>query len=196
MTLPTASYTLQLRSTGADMLSQLKGIYLPLFCIVAGSFPQAVGESSHVHPFYCQLFDKGKVMRDCGMITRVTVSRGVGSLGYDQNWRALAIDVTIEVTDLAPILAVPALPGLLVPGHPMTNYIWALSSVELDMKIHGMTMMTKNLERVARRANSIFDKANLANSFAQMAKGSGLRWFVNPQAALGFPSDSMSDGIL
>lgn len=195
MTLPTASYTLQLRSSGGDMLSQLRGIYLPLFCIIAGSFPQAVGESAHVHPFYCQLFDKGKVMRDCGMITRITVARGVGNLGYDQNWRALAIDVTIEVTDLAPILAVPALPGLLVPGHPMTNYIWTLSSIELDMKLHGMTILSKSLERISRRTNTIFDKANIANSVMGYAKGSAARWFINPQAALGFPSAGMSDGL-
>lgn len=191
--LPVATYTMQLRAGGGDFLSELKGVYLPLFCLIAGSFPQAVGESSHVHPFYCQVFDKGRLTKPCAMITNITISRGVGNLAFDENWKGLAIDVTFDVTDLTPVMAVPAMPGMLVPGHPMTNYIWTLASTELDVYINGLTSMSNAVERLSRRFNSIFDKANLANMAAQMIKGNTLRYIIIPSYAHGLATDGYSN---
>ena len=134
-------------------------------------------------------------MRPCAMITNISISRGIGNLGYDEHWNALAIDVTIDVTDLAPVLAVPAMPGLLSPGHPMTNYIWALSSVEMDMYLHGLTQISKNIERVTRATNSLFDKANIANNVAQFFKGTPLRYIVSPGYAFNLAGGEYMDSI-
>jgi hypothetical protein len=193
--LPVATYTMQLRAGGGDFLSQLKGVYIPLFCILAGGFPQGVGESSHVHPFYCQLYDKGRLNKPCSMITNVSISRGVGNLGYDDSWRALAIDVTFDVTDLTPVVAVPAMPGMLVPGHPMTNYIWALASTELDVYINGLTSMSNSVERLGRRFNSFFDKANMANRAGEYIKGSGLRHLIITSYALQAATSEYSNNV-
>lgn len=193
--LPVASYTMQLRAGGGDFLSQLKGVYIPLFCLLAGSLPQATGEASHVHPFYCQVYDKGRLNKPCAMITNVSISRGVGNLGFDDNWKGLAIDVTFDVTDLTPVMAVPAMPGLLVPGHPMTNYIWALASTELDVYINGLTSMSNSLQRLGRRFNSFFDAANLGNMGAGYIKGSPIRWGVITSYALQAATGEYSDNL-
>ena len=195
VTAPAANYTIPLRSPAGDSLSLLKNIYFPLFCIIAGAYPQAVGASAHVHPFYCQLWDKGRLNRNNSMITNISISRGVGNLGFSDEWQGLAIDVTIEVTDLAPILSVPTTYGMITASDPISAYIGTLASVEIDSQLHGLTRIANNVERISRYFNTTFDSANIARNIAQGIKGNVIRWVVIPAQSLGLGDEESFRGV-
>lgn len=193
--LPTANYTIQLRAGGGDIISLLKGIYLPLFCIMNGAFPQSTGGSSHANPLYCQVYDKGRLQKNLAMITGLTITRGAGNLGFNERGMALGIDVTIEVTDLSPILTIPTYGGMLEPGEPMSAYLQTLAAVTIDAQLYGTTRLAKTMERYSRRLDTLTSAGYASNAIAQGIKGSVFNRLYNPRYAFGLMSDAQVAGV-
>lgn len=105
--MPSASYTMQLRSPYANRISQMQNLYIPLAMILAAGLPHMTGKSSYNQPFLVELYHKGRVNIRMGIIDSITVERGVGNVGWTQDGRALGIDVTFTVKDLSTVMAMP-----------------------------------------------------------------------------------------
>ena len=75
--------------------------------ILAGVMPLSTGKTSYTSPFLCSLFSKGVQNIKMGMITSVTIERGVTNLGYDTNRRPLGINVSFQVTDFSTLMTSP-----------------------------------------------------------------------------------------
>lgn len=104
---PNITYKMELRSSSADVISQLQNIYIPLAMILSGTLPLATGKASYTSPLLCNLFCKGVQKIDLGIITSLSITRGVGNLGFNRQWKTLAIDVTFTVKDLSSLMAAP-----------------------------------------------------------------------------------------
>lgn len=105
--LPTAEYTIELRSPYGNPMSRLQNLYIPLAMILAGALPLATGKQSYTSPFLCELYSKGRNQTRLGMIESLSITRGVGNLGFNQNKEPLGIDVTFSVIDLSSVMAMP-----------------------------------------------------------------------------------------
>lgn len=105
--LPSASFTIELRSPYANRLSQMQNLYIPLAMLLAGALPLATGKKSYTSPFICELYCKGRVNIRLGIIDSLTIERGVGNVGWNQDGYALGINVTFSVKDLSTIMSVP-----------------------------------------------------------------------------------------
>jgi len=169
-TLPAATYQIELRSPSGDIMSQIKNIYIPLFCLMAGALPQSAGNSAYTNPLYCQLFDRGRQQKRLAMISGISIRRGAGSTGFDRYGRALAIDVDIDVVDLSPMVTIPTTPGLIDADENSSKYISMLAAETVEDRIYKTPKTIANINRLMRTYNSTLDKANIANYTSQSLK--------------------------
>lgn len=114
--LSTSDYSMTLISPYNNAWSHMQNIYIPLCMILAGALPIKSGAQSHVSPLLCSIYNKGKSQKAMGMITSVSIERGVTSMPFDIAGHALSMSVSISVTDLAPCMSVPMSTGQIFNG--------------------------------------------------------------------------------
>lgn len=107
-----ANYTVQLRSWSGDPISQLLNLHIPLCMLLAGALPLSTGRHSYTSPFILELYDQGRCQTRLGMIDSMTVTRGVGNLGFNNEGTAMGIDVSFSVIDLSTIMHMPISEGM------------------------------------------------------------------------------------
>lgn len=106
-TLPSNSYTIQLRTPYGNPYSILTNIYVPLAMLLAGVTPRSTGKNSYTSPFLCKLWSKGRSQVQMGAITDMTITRGTGNVGWSVKDQTLGVDVTFTVTNLSKMLHMP-----------------------------------------------------------------------------------------
>lgn len=114
--LSNANYSMTLISPYNNAWSHMQNIYIPLCMILAGALPLKSGAQSHVSPLLCSAFNKGKTQKMLGMITSVSIERGITNMPFDIAGHALAIHVSFSITDLAPVMSVPISTGRIFNG--------------------------------------------------------------------------------
>ena len=164
--LPRASYKIKLISPYGNPYSQLFNIYLPLAMVLAGSLPRSTGSSSYTSPFMCQLFDRGRVNIQLGMIDNVSITRGTSNLGFGRNGHANAIDLDISVANLDEIISVDVTSNGVVSralealnpdfsDTPFTNYLNTITGVDVYTQIYRTPRMRLKLAERYMVLNSI-----------------------------------------
>jgi len=145
--LPRASYKMKLISPYGNAYSQLFNIYLPLAMILAGSLPRSTGSSSYTSPFVCQLFDRGRVNIQLGMIDSVNITRGTSNLAFTRSGKVNAIDVDISIANMDEIIAIDtpesgviskldSVFNLDFSDTPMTSYLNTITGMDVYTQIY------------------------------------------------------------
>lgn len=106
-TLTNVTYNIKLRAPYNNVFSIQQSIIIPFCMLLAGVLPQATGKSSYTSPFLCNLNCQGVQNIKLGMITSMTVTRGVTNLPYNRKKQPLGLDISFTVTDFSTILASP-----------------------------------------------------------------------------------------
>lgn len=109
--LPRGSYTIQLISPYGNPISQMINIWIPFYMLLAGCLPRSTGKQSYTSPFYCQLFDRGRLQSRLAMVESLSVQRGTANLPFDLRGKALALDVSFTIVDLSTIMHMPMSSG-------------------------------------------------------------------------------------
>lgn len=165
-TLPRANYKIKLISPYGNAYSQLFNIYLPLSMILAGSLPRGSGNTSYLSPFVCQLFDRGRVNINLGMIESVNVTRGTSNLAFSRAGHPNAIDVDISIANFDEIISADiSSSGVLANAvrqlssdfsdSPFTAYINSITAVDVYTQIYRIPMMRLKLAERAMILNSV-----------------------------------------
>lgn len=105
--LPSMSYSVDLISPSNDPISQCLYIDIPLAMLLSAVLPRSSGKQSHVDPFLCELYDRGRAQTRLGMFKSMSISRGEGNIGWDHQGHALQVKVNFEVIDLGQIVTLP-----------------------------------------------------------------------------------------
>jgi hypothetical protein len=127
-------------------ISQLLNLYIPLSMLLAGALPLATGKQSYTSPFLCQLFDKGRCQTRLGIIDSLSITRGTGNLGFDNEGHAMAIDITFTVKDLSSIMYMPIaegfslnpLNGIFDDDTVFSDYMAVISGMSLNDQTYRM----------------------------------------------------------
>lgn len=138
--LPRGNYTMELRSPYGNPISQMINLYIPLCMLLAGGLPLATGKGSYTSPFVSELYDRGRCQTRYGMIEQITVTRGVGNLGFNREGNAMGIDVSFTVVDLSSVLYMPiaqsislassaAMTAAAATGSTAVEYVTAAATV-------------------------------------------------------------------
>lgn len=167
MQLPSVSYTIDLVSPYGNTWSQLQNIYIPLCMLLAGTLPLKAGEASYTSPFLCSLYNKGVQEIQLGMITELSIERGITNLSYTKNKRCLSLRVSFTVTDFSTRLSVPVSTGLLSDlkenfrftmedTSPMHTYLATLASRDLYTSKYMEKRMQQRMSRLAMGVSRAF----------------------------------------
>lgn len=105
--LPAPSYTIELRSWAGDPISRFKNIWIPISMLLAGVLPLATGKQSYAQPFICEAYSRSRHTIKLGMIRDMNITRGVGTLGRNQEGDPLGVTVTFSIVDLSSIVTMP-----------------------------------------------------------------------------------------
>lgn len=138
MSLPSITYTMQLRALYNTPFSRLKDELIPLAMVLATVLPLSGGPMSHTSPFLCEAFCKGVQHIKMGMVTSLTITRGVNNLAYDKNKNLRGIDISFTITDFSTIMTAPINTSLfdvfnisLEDNKPLNRYLAVLASRDL-----------------------------------------------------------------
>lgn len=105
--LPRLDCTIQLRSPYGNKLALMRNIYIPLATLLAGVLPISHGSHAYGVPFLCEAYCQGRAAIRLGVIDNMTITRGTGNVGWNQDRQALGIDVTFSIVDLSTMLHMP-----------------------------------------------------------------------------------------
>jgi len=155
--LPSATYKIKLISPYGNAYSQLFNIYLPLAMILAGSLPRSTGTSTYTSPFLCQLFDRGRVNIQMGIISNVSITRGTSNLAFSRAGHPNAIDVDITISNLDEVISVDVestgiltrfknqVDNLNFSDDPFTSYLNVITGVDVYTQIYRIPMIRLKL---------------------------------------------------
>lgn len=184
--LPRMDYTLQLRTPYGNKVSRLQNLLIPLVMILVGGLPRSTGAQSYGSPFLAEVYDKGHAQSRLCMMDSITVTRGVGNVGWTQDDEPLGIDVQFGFVDLSSImhLSLGTSVGpidLLSPGGmnraffgddtPATDYLAVLSSLGLADQIYRTRNAARNWRRVKLEFDSYFSVSHAASWFGGTMPG-------------------------
>lgn len=175
-TLPRGSYTIKLISPYNNPVSQMINIWIPFYMLLAGALPRSVGKQGYMSPFYCEIYDRGRLQSRLAAIESINITRGTSNLQFDLYGKCLAIDVTFNVVDLSSIMHMPMSDGTL-GSTDMTidedniaaDYFAVLSGMDIYSQIYpiprAQLRATKMLTSLKQKATSpAFHTAVFKNS--------------------------------
>lgn len=105
--LPTSTYTINLVSPYHNPISQILNIDIPLCMLLAMVLPKSTGTQSYTGPFLVELYDRGRCQTRLGMVDSLSITRGTGNVGFNQDGKALGVDVTFSIVDMSSVLHMP-----------------------------------------------------------------------------------------
>lgn len=112
-TVPTANFTIELRSFSGNVIADYLYLYSVVACLLAGASPLSTGPQSYTAPFVCEAYCQGHFAIRYGMISSLTIRHGVGNLGYGaRTQRPLAFDIDVEIVDLSSVYHAPISNGM------------------------------------------------------------------------------------
>jgi hypothetical protein len=155
--------------------------------------PMAVGKTSYNHPYLVSCFDRGKQNILTGIITSMTISRGVGNLNYTKDNRPIGVDVTITITDLSKVMAMPISTGdlfsnnvLIDNDHLFSNYMNVITSKSLYSQFYKLPKARINLTKEWFRIRDNFSASGLGLSAGEQAS-KFISFFLPDAGIIGAP---------
>lgn len=171
MSFPTITYKTRLIAPYGNLYSKLQNIYIPLCMLLAGTLPMAVGKASYSSPFLCSVFCKGVQKIRLGMITSLSIERGVSNLAYDRHKRAMAFDVSWTITDFSNLITAPMNTSAMGRGvfnftleddTNMGNYLATIASRDYFTDKYLGPKILMSLSRKQMNVDQFFNKTSWA----------------------------------
>lgn len=174
--MPSSSYTLELRAPYGNPLSEFINIDVPLACLLAAALPMSHGNQSYGSPFLCELYVKGRNAIRLGMINSLSITRGTGNMGWSNSGHAIGVDISFEVKDLSTVMHAPIqthvnsinpFAGIFTRETPWNDYMAVLGNMSIEdmhTKGHRMALNFAKKEAYYRNLVSPTGIANLVVS--------------------------------
>lgn len=108
---PRMSYTMNLQTPYGNPISQMINLWIPYAMILAGALPLATGKQSYTSPFICEIYDKGRAQSRLAILDSLSVTRGTGNTGFNNNGEALGMEVSFTFKDLSNVISMPVSEG-------------------------------------------------------------------------------------
>lgn len=174
--LPRGSYRIRLISPYNNPVSRLMNLWIPFYMLLAGIMPRSTGQQSYTSPFYCQLFDRGRLQSRLGIMESLSITRGTSNLQFDLYGNCLALDLNFTIIDLSTIMHMPMSSGKILETdiamddeNIAADYLNVLAGMDIYSQIYpwpkAQLEMTKKLANMKYKATSpAFHAAFFKNS--------------------------------
>ena len=170
--MPSSSYTLELRAPYGNPLSEFINIDVPLACLLAAALPMSHGNQSYGAPFLCELYVKGRNAIRLGMINSLSITRGTGNLGWSTNGHAIGVDISFEVKDLSTVMHAPIgthvnsinpLAGIFARDTPWNDYMAVLGNMSIEDMTSKSHRMALNWAKKEAYYRNLVSPSNIAS---------------------------------
>ena len=183
--LPSASYTIELRSPYGTPFARFQNLVVPLAMILAGALPIATGKQSYTSPFLLELYCQGRNQIRLGMIESLSITRGSGNLGWTTKGEPLGIDISFTVVDLSTVLHMPLSSNFGLPGAVASAVAQGGGAV-LSSTVSMATGKSNNIQAsvedfAAAVAASTYDDDNAFSDYMAVLGSLGLADQIYPQ---------------
>lgn len=163
-------FKLELRAGYGNALSYLQDIVVPMCMILAAGLPRGAGPQSFGSPFYVEYYSKGRGQSRVGLITSISIERGVGNKGWTRRGFPLGVDINVEITDMTEVVFSPTTTNVSILGkwinpmeeNAMGDYLAVMSALGINEQIY-------LIPRLKRRANKFISEINSWTSPARWA---------------------------
>lgn len=204
------TFTIHLRSWAADDWVRLQNLFIPLGAILALGLPRATGRASYDGPFLLEVYNQGRTIIREGLISSISIERGVGDVGYAKGGKVLGIDVNVTIDDLSNVLSVPINPNVsAVTGaisavasalggsageaaaaavnkatygedNKWTDFMAVMASIPLDVQINGTRKWQLNMARSRAEAAQWRSPYRMASGLMSGLSGDLIKALSNP----------------
>lgn len=162
------SFDIQLRAKDGHPYTVYQYILVPLAFYLAGALPIGLGLNMYTSPFMCQAYSPGLFSTSSGMITELSIKRGLPEFGWTPDNLPLAVDLSITITDMSQMLYVNLADGklkhLLDGNDGMKTYLNTLCAVSVTDMIDGYSRLGKRIETYAELFTQRFSGRRIAHS--------------------------------
>lgn len=171
--LPSADFTIQLRTPYGNKLSIFQNLYVPLAMLLAGALPLSTGRSSYTSPYLCECYVPGFTQIRTGMITSLSITRGTSNAGWSVDGLPLGIDVSFTVTDMSSVMHVPVTEraGLFDDDNAFNDYMAVLAGLGIAEQVYPVEKLKRRLNYMYRDFESWSSPAHAANWFVGTMPG-------------------------
>lgn len=187
--MPQMSYRIKLISPYGNRYSKFTNIWLPFTMLLAAALPLSTGRHSYTSPFLCQLYDRGRAQTRLGMITQLSVSRGVTNLAFNKIGEPMAVEVNFTVSELSNIVHMPikqgfrpiddALETVFEQESLYNDYIATLSSMSLAEQIYVGERLKIGLTKYMKQFDSYWSMPHAFKWFGDLAPMRVASMFAN-----------------
>lgn len=205
--LPRGSYTIQLISPYNNPISRMINIWIPFYMLLSSALPRSTGKQSYTSPFYCQIYDRGRLQSRLAMVESLSITRGTSNLQWDTKGQAMAIDVNINVVMLSSIMHMPmSTGGVLETDMTMdddnitSDYLNVLAGMDIYSQIYAwpkaQLKLTKKLASLKQKATSPAFHVSLFKNSVEDGMINDLTFGLSGLASEGFGAAARGAALL
>lgn len=195
-----ANYTMQLITPYGNPISQLMAIDIPLAMLLAGALPRSIGKSAYTAPFLCQIFDRGRCQIRLGMIEQLSFTRGTSHLSFNDEAKAMCVDVSFSVVDLSSIMHMPLSSGGIFDGIDMSmdednilqDYMAVLTGLSVEQQIYDIPKGKLRLAKQLMNISRITSPAHWAAIFGNSSAAEFVKMFTRRTATIDFTGQTLT----
>ena len=160
-----------LQSWSGSDFDLYQNIIFPLSFWLAAALPNSTGSQSYTHPFYVEAYAPGKFMIRNGIISNLSITRGVGNVPFKADGKMLGCTLSVTIKDLSTVMHMPLIndPGIFDDDSMFTDYMSILGSASLFEMTNGFQKLNFNLNKWKQSWKSAFMTGNVTSSVMNSA---------------------------
>lgn len=169
------SLNIPLRTPYGDPISRLQNLIMPMCCFFAMAVPLATGKQSHTSPFLIEFYSQGRAQSRLAMVDSLSMTRGVGDVGWNNNGGFLGVDVQLSLIDLTNAINMP-----LNPSAELSDRIVQGAGYAIDEVLGYDERSNVGAGIASAFLGSTYDDDNSYSEYLAILAGTSLEHQINP----------------
>lgn len=172
---PSSSFSMELRTWSGNRQAQFNNLIVPICMLLAAGLPISTGRQSYTQPFLCEMYYQGRNQIRLGMIDSISITRGVGNMGWNNQNQPLGFDVQFNVVDLSTVMHAPIdvgfdplnpTRGIFDDHNAFNDYMATLASMNMAIQISPVKEFYVRLAAKNLEISSYFSRSHFSNAFS------------------------------
>ena len=169
------NFSFQLRPWAGNKMSRYQQMMIPLSMLLAAALPLSTGRQSYTSPFLCEMYYRGRNQVRLGMITDLSITRGEGTMGWNNHSEMLGLDVSFTVADMSSVMHAPIgtgitgisslWSGIFDDDSAFNDYLATLGNLSMADQIYPSRKLAINLAKKKLELSSYFSRSHFSNAF-------------------------------
>ena len=164
--MPSSNFSIELRAGYGNVISYYQDILFPLAMLLAMALPRGTGQQSFGSPFYVQYYSKGRSQVSIGLVSSLSITRGVGNAPWHKRGWPMGVNVEMTIEDMSSVIFSPVSSYLEssslanarfaspIDENAMGDYMAVLSALGLNEQEYLLPRLKRRYNRLVNDFNS------------------------------------------